>query len=109
MARSTSAAAVRPVGSTFVTVVDDTEIDDTELVRLALLGDPDAPLPDDAVPWRGDSLDDPLLPEWYMPAPAPGCRSLRGWRRTMAWFLVAASLAVVASGLCNTYGQLVIA
>ena len=91
-----------------------TPSDDDELIRLALTGDPDAPLPADAVPWTGPApdagaVDDvPLLPEWYMPRPAGG-GVLTGWRRAVAWTIIAGSLAVVASGLCNTYGHLVIA
>ena len=87
-----------------------TEVDIDELTRLALAADPDAPLPDDAVPWSGHGPDhDPLLPDWYMPAPMPGHRRLTGWRRVLAWILVISAVAVVASGLCNTYGELVIA
>lgn len=79
-----------------------------EVERLALAGDPDAPLPDDAVPWSAAAGHQAaLLPAWYMPAPAGG--AVRGWRRAVAWILVGAALAVVASGLCNTYGELVIA
>ncbi len=78
-----------------------------KLERLALAGDPDAPLPPDAQPWHPDGQGDGLLPNWYMPAPAGG--TVRGWRRAVAWLVVGAALAVVASGLCNTYGELVIA
>lgn len=86
----------------------DLTADELEAVeRLALAADPEAPLPDDAIPWTGQDGPAALLPDWYMPAPAGS--SLRGWRRGVAWLLVAASLAVVASGLCNTYGELVIA
>ncbi len=80
---------------------------DEELERLAVLGDPDAPLPADAEPWHPDDRADGLLPDWYMPAPSGG--QLRGWRRKVAWLVVGAALAVVASGLCNTYGELVVA
>ncbi len=85
-------------------------IDDDELTRLALASDPDVPLGPGAVPWTGDhhADDAPLLPDWYMPRPAGG-GLLTGWRRAVAWTIVGASLAVVASGLCNTYGYLVIA
>ena len=49
----------------------DDEFTDDELTALALAADPDAPIPDDAVPLS--STDDQaaaLLPEWYMPAPS---------------------------------------
>lgn len=82
---------------------------DIELDWLAQHGDPDAALSEDAVPWHpsGPGRDDGLLPEWYMPAPAG--RPVRGWRRVVAWLVIGAALAVVASGLCNTYGELVVA
>ncbi|MDZ7673523.1 MAG: hypothetical protein U5K30_00395 [Acidimicrobiales bacterium] len=92
--------------------VDETERD-RELDRLALLGNPDAPLPDDAVPF--DDVVDPggggadLLPDWYMPAPMAGGARLGGWRRVVAWVIVAAFLAIAAAGLCSTYGEVVIA
>lgn len=86
----------------------DRPVDD-ELTRLALAADPDPALSPDAVPWTAGTHPDPLLPDWYMPAPAPGVRALRGWRRGVAWLLIVAAIAVVASGLCNTYGDLVIA
>lgn len=88
-------------------------VDITELERLAARGDPDAPIPDDAIPLAEHlataDAGAALLPEWYMPAPMVGTPVLRGWRRAVAWLLVAAFLAVVASGLCNTYGVLEIA
>ncbi len=53
-----------------------------EIERLALAGDPDAPPPADAVPWRPDLDDgDGLLPDWYMPTPSA---PVRGWRRVVA-------------------------
>ncbi len=84
--------------------------DQLALDALAAVGDPDV-VPDGAVPWRPTDAtgDAGLLPDWYMPAPVAGTRRLTGWRRGLAWLLVAASLAVVASGLCNTYGELVVA
>lgn len=87
-------------------------IDLDELTRLALAGDPDAPLPADAVPWQGSEPDadgHSVLPDWYMPRPTVGASRVSGWRRFVAWTIIVASLAVVASGLCNTYGYLEIA
>ena len=92
-------------------------VDDDELTALALAGDPDAPLDDDAVSlwelWRSESDDGDgpgaLLPEWYMPAPMAGGRRQRGWRRRVSIVVIASFLAVAASGLCSTYGHLVLA
>ncbi|WP_436795832.1 hypothetical protein [Actinospongicola halichondriae] len=87
-------------------------IDIAELERLAALGDPDAPIPHDAIPFDEHVSADEraqLLPDWYMPRPMAGTPPLRGWRRAVAWLIVGAFLAVVASGLCSTYGVLEIA
>lgn len=87
-------------------------VDLAELERLAAEGDPDAPIPDDAIPFAeylGDDEHADLLPDWYMPKPMAGTPSLRGWRRTVAWIVVAGFLLIAASGLCNTYGVLEIA
>ena len=78
-----------------------------EVEALALQGDPEAPLAADAVPWHPHHDGDGLLPDWYMPSPSS--RRLGGWRRLVAWLIVGSALAVVASGLCNTYGELVVA
>jgi hypothetical protein len=43
-----------------------------------------------------------------MPAAAATVH-LTGWRRRVAWLLVATFLAIVTSGLCSTYGVLEIA
>lgn len=84
----------------------DAPFTDDELAALALAADPDAPLPDDAVPYRGpdDDTDGGLLPGWYMPAPV---RVTRSPVRTTAAILVVAGLVVInVLGLCITYGQL---
>jgi hypothetical protein len=78
------------------------EITDEELTALALAADPDAPVPDDAVPF-GDN--DPtafaLLPEWYMPA--PGIHRSRGRAAVMLAFAI--SLVIInIGGFCVTYG-----
>ena len=44
-----------------------------------------------------------------MPTPMAGTPRLRGWRRAVAWIVVAGFLLIAASGLCNTYGVLEIA
>ncbi|MFP5489680.1 MAG: hypothetical protein ACLGHQ_15415 [Acidimicrobiia bacterium] len=80
----------------------DIEISDAELTAEALAADPDAPLPDDAVPFGdNDPTKFPLLPEWYMPA--PGIRRSRGRATVMLAFAV--SLVVInIGGFCVTYG-----
>lgn len=85
-------------------------ITDEELTALALAADPDADPGPDAVPlW---SLDVPMapggLPGWYMPAPA-AARPDRGWRRVVVYVIIAAFVAIAASGLCSTYGEITIA
>lgn len=86
---------------------------DEELTGIALAADPDAPLDDTAVPLaeyletEGD--DGSLLPSWYMPAPMPGRRRLRGWRRRVAILVIVAFVLIDAYGLCSTYGSIVFA
>jgi len=57
-------------------------LEDDELEAAALAADPDAVVPDDAIPfadWNGTRVTG-ALPAWYMATPmAP--RTLRGWRR----------------------------
>ena len=57
----------------------DSGITEAELTELALAADPDAPMPDDAIP-MADYLDESpgLLPSWYMPSPM--IRRGKGWR-----------------------------
>jgi hypothetical protein len=75
---------------------------DDELTMLALAADPDATIPDDAVPFGQSSTDGALLPDWYMPVPG----SIRRTRpRVVAVVGIIASLVVVnGAGLCVTYG-----
>lgn len=91
----------------------DGSISDQELTALALAADPGAVLPDGAVPFSLANASSPgdaqLLPDWYMPAPAPGVSARRGWRRRVAIGLVATFLLVNAAGLCSTYGWIEIA
>lgn len=79
---------------------------DAELGELALAADPDAPIPDDAVPlsvYLGQAQG--LLPAWYMPSPM--IRHGRRWRTPVVIAIVAAFLVIEAFGLCSTFGQLV--
>ena len=75
---------------------------DDELAEAALAADPDAPIPEDAVPFGQADRGGALLPEWYMPAPA----SVRRTRpRVVAVSAIIVSLIVVnGAGLCVTYG-----
>jgi len=88
----------------------DEELTDEQLTALALAADPDATLAVDAVslwdlaPEEGGDL----LPGWYMPAPAAGTRSFRGWRRWLILLIVVTFVALEAYGLCSTYGQVVL-
>lgn len=89
----------------------DLAISDDELAELALSADPDAPLPEDAVP-IGVHLSQfavplPQLPTWYMP---PVVRSGgHRWRTPIVIAVVSAFLLIDALGLCNTYGILSLA
>jgi hypothetical protein len=86
------------------TTVDETpEVDLDELTALALAADPDAPIPDDAVPF-GDAAANGLLPSWYMPGPGGLVRSGRRWRRVVALIAITAFIGIDAAGLCSTYG-----
>ncbi len=89
----------------------DQPFTDEDLAALALAADPDAPMADDAVClWDLDRADaDPLLPEWYMPSGSRGTNLPRGWRRRVVMIIIISFLAIAASGLCSTYGQIVIA
>jgi hypothetical protein len=88
----------------------DEGLTDEELTDEALAADPDAPLPDDAVSlWAvGQEDGGDLLPDWYMPAPAAGTRSFRGWRRWLILLIVVTFVALEAYGLCSAYGQVVL-
>ena len=75
---------------------------DDELADAALSADPDAPIPDDAVPFGRAEHDRSLLPEWYMPAPSSARRTRP---RVLAVAVIVGSLIVVnGAGLCVTYG-----
>jgi hypothetical protein len=86
---------------------DVTDVSDDELTALALAADPDAPVADDAVNlWElAGAGSMPLLPQWYMPAPAGGGRQLHDWRRWVVPAVIAAFVVINAYGLCSTYGQ----
>lgn len=84
-------------------------ITDEELTALALAANPHVLVPADAVPFRDGRADEGLLPSWYFPSPAAGPRRVRGWRRRVVMLLVIAFVLVSASGLCCTYGALVMA
>jgi len=76
-----------------------------ELAALALAGDPDAPLPPDAIPLEVYlEMTAGPLPDWYMPQ-VTARRSGRR-QRLVILALVGAFLLIEAFGLCSTYGQL---
>lgn len=77
-------------------------ISDEELTALALAADPDAAIPDDAVPFgTRDGLAVELLPSWYMPTPS----LRRSPTRTLVFAGVVFSLLIInVMGLCVTYG-----
>ena len=81
-------------------------LSDEELTALALAADPNPEVTDDAVPIRplDRPMTDPLLPSWYMPAPAASTAAHPGWRRRVAVGVVSSILLVNAAGLCVTYG-----
>jgi len=94
-----------------VATVSDSEVDQEfdityeELTELALSADPDAPLPDDAVPMSFHlSRFAAPLPLWYMP---PVVRSGGGrWKKPLVLAVISAFVLIDAFGLCNTYGIL---
>jgi hypothetical protein len=86
-----------------VTVEPDLEpITDEELAALAMAADPDAPIPDDAIPFGlAGTTHAALLPAWYMPAPS----SRQGRvRRVVLAVLVCSLLAANVVGFCVTNG-----
>jgi hypothetical protein len=85
-------------------------ISDAELGDLALAADPEVRVEADAPPLDEvlGTTPTPLLPSWYMAAPASGTGVLRGWRRRVVWAVIAAFATITAFGLCNTYGDLVL-
>lgn len=79
------------------------EISDEDLSAEALAADPDAPIADDAVPFAtlvGEL--EPLLPEWYMPAPSGRVRY--GWRSTVCVVMAAGLVFINGCGICITNG-----
>jgi hypothetical protein len=82
------------------------EISDDELAAFAMAADPDAPVPDDAVPFGDrDPSTFPLLPDWYMPAPRGHRNRGRSRSRDAVMLVLAASLVVInVGGFCVTYG-----
>lgn len=87
----------------------DNSLTDAELTALALAADPDAPVPDDAIPIAVhlSQFAGATLPQWYM-APATS-RSGRRWRTPIVVTIIAAFVLIEALGLCNTFGQLTLA
>lgn len=86
------------------TTTDEAPISDEELERLALAAESDE-VPDDAVPWSPIGRD-PLIADWYMPAPATARTDLR--TRVVAGTIIASIVAINAAGLCVTYGRVIL-
>ena len=84
----------------------DAAVSDAELTALALAANPDAPIPEGAVP-IGIHLAQPgsALPLWYMPPAAAG-RGGRRWKAPFVIAVISAFLLIDLMGLCNTYGVL---
>ncbi|MCU1371184.1 MAG: hypothetical protein JWO77_2378 [Ilumatobacteraceae bacterium] len=80
-------------------------ISDEELERQALAAAAGDPVPDDAVPWSPSGLD-PLIADWYMPAPTAVRRDLK--TRVITGVVVASIVAINAAGLCVTYGRVIL-
>lgn len=81
----------------------DIELSDEELTALAMAADPDAPIPDDAVPLNSLRAEgEPLLPEWYMPASA--VRARKDWRSRVSISLAVGLMLSSACGICVTNG-----
>ncbi len=86
------------------TTLDEAPISDEELERLALAAAADE-VPDDAVPWSPTGRD-PLIADWYMPAPAGTRRDLK--TRVVTGVVLASIVAINAAGLCVTYGRVIL-
>lgn len=80
-------------------------IADEDLERLALAAHPSDHVPDDAVPWSPTGRD-PLIADWYMPAPTATRRDLR--TRVVTAVVVGSIVAINAAGLCVTYGRVIL-
>jgi hypothetical protein len=80
-------------------------LSDEELTALAMAADPNAPIPEEAVP-IGIHLArfGPALPNWYMPSAIR--RGGRPWKMPFVIAIVSAFVLIDAMGLCNTYGIL---
>jgi hypothetical protein len=107
---STRNAVRTIVASGRYNVLDSAVVLDDDLMELELAADPEGPLDEDAAPWNcSPDVNAGLLPQWYMPAPSAGGPRIRGWRRAVILSVVVALLLIAASGLCSTYGRIVLA
>lgn len=84
----------------------DEPISDEELTALALAAADQTAVADDAQPWRPDGAVEPLIADWYMPAPVAARRDLR--TRLIVGAIVVSILAINAAGLCVTYGRVIL-
>ncbi len=83
----------------------DEPVSDEELERLALAAPPDIELDEHAVAWSPTGRD-PLIADWYMPAPVGTRRDLR--TRVVVAAIVASIVLINAAGLCVTYGRVIL-
>lgn len=98
-------------GAVTEVTVDFEPLTDEELTALALAADPEASVDPSAPTFRSftGGETDGLLPEWYMPSSVGATPLPRGWRRRVVLLIIISFLAIAASGLCSTYGQIVLA
>jgi hypothetical protein len=80
-------------------------VPDEELERLALAASPEVELGDDAVAWSPAGRD-PLIADWYMPAPIATRHDLK--TRLVVGATIASIVAINATGLCVTYGRVIL-
>ena len=83
----------------------DEPISDEELEQLALAASSEVVLDEHAVAWSPTDRD-PLIADWYMPAPVGTRRDLR--TRVVVAAIVTSIVLINAAGLCVTYGRVIL-
>lgn len=88
----------------------DRRLTDEELSALALAGDWDADVDNDAMPLyellrhRGTSGPGELLPHWYIPVAAPPTSTLHSRRPRLLFLLAAPFAMLVVWAVCACFG-----